>query len=277
MSAPANGLTRALPDALASLVEHLPELEDRERYAALVAYVQALPPGDELVQVAQLLGFLTLIGRQLPEALAAEQGKLQQFLGQAYRDLQQEVHTNGRYHEQLNERLNQLPAEIAAGVKPDAIAKAMGESFRQQLLATGIEETKAFLTQATRDLKGAAGAVDAAVKPLAARYGTLADEVNSKVISLTRAASQLQGAADAVARKNADLLMEVGQLQWWILPTVALLLLLVGAFLGSGWEQRHSSDAVFELQNQVQQLQQDIKALPATLTPPPPPSKHPKK
>ena len=84
MSAPANGLRRATPDPLASLAQRLPDPQDREWYAQLVAYIQSLPPNDELVKVAQLFGFLTLLGRELPDAIAAEQNKMREFLLKAY-------------------------------------------------------------------------------------------------------------------------------------------------------------------------------------------------
>ena len=268
--------SRSQRDALSSLMERLPDPQDRDWYAALVSYIQSLPPQDELVQLAQLFGFLTLIGRELPEALAVEQAKLQDFLGKAYLALQQEVKTNGRYHEQLHERLGQLPEEIAAGVKPEAIARAMSESFRQQLAATGLAETKTFLTEATRDLKRITGELDMAVRPIVSRYDGVAAEIQNKVDALDSAAGRLREAAQAVDRQNAQLRSEVQQLQWWILPSVALALLLVGAFLGAGWEQRHTTQAVIDLQNQVQQLQETIKNLPAALAPAAPP-RRPKK
>lgn len=55
------------------------------------------------------------------------------------------------------------------------------------------------------------------------------------------------------------------QLEWQIEPSLGLALLLAGAFLGATWEQRHVTDVVWELQNQVQQLQNLVKSLPSTV------------
>ena len=161
-----------------------------------------------------------------------------------------------------------MPEEIAEGVKPEAIAKAMSESFRQQLVATGIGDTKAFLNEATRDLKRVTGELDATVRPFVSRYGELGSEIQNRVGALGTAAGQLQNAADAVDRKNRELMHENERLAWWIMPTLAVLVFLAGGMIGAVWEQRHATDAVSELQAQVYQLQQTVKALPAALAPP---------
>ena len=95
----ANGVARATPDALASLAGRLPDPQDREWFARLVSYIDSLPANDEFVKVAQLFGFLTLIGRELPEPLAEERKQLREMLSEAYTALQQEIKTNAGYHE----------------------------------------------------------------------------------------------------------------------------------------------------------------------------------
>ncbi len=286
MSAAAAPRAADAKDPLLSLAEHLPDPKDRAWYGALVSYVHSLPPEDELVQVAQLFGFLTLIGRQLPESLAAEQAKWREFWGEAYPALQEEVRLHERYYQQLQERLNRLPDEIAAGVQPAAIAKAMGESFRQQLRTTGIEESKTFLTDATRDLKRVAGDVAVAVTPIAGQYADIGTTIKGKIDALEAAATalnlsaiRLTNTAGTVDLKNTELARQVQDLQWWIIPAVALALLLAGAFAGSGWEQRHSDETILQLQGQVAQLQRTVQALPAALasSPTPVPPKRLKK
>jgi hypothetical protein len=44
---------------------------------------------------------------------------------------------------------------------------------------------------------------------------------------------------------------------------------MVGGFGGITWEQRHVGSLVLNLQNQLSELQQTIKNLPATSNPPP--------
>jgi hypothetical protein len=264
-----NGVARAKQDPLSSLAQRLPDPQDRDWYAGLVSYIQSLPPEDELVQLAQLFGFLTLIGRELPDAIAAEQTKLRDYLSEAYGKLQQEVKTNASYHEKLNRRLSQLPEEIAEGVQPAAIAKAMSESFRQQLAQTGLQDTGRVLNSSVKDLKTVAGELAQAVKPIQERYGSIGSSIEAEIKKLDYASRQLrQQMENLIAQSNDDRwLWRIG---FWVI------LLFVGFFLGTFWEKNETTSMILELQQQIAQLKQTLKTPPVTL-PPSVTLKHPKK
>jgi DNA repair exonuclease SbcCD ATPase subunit len=276
MSSTANGLARSEKDPLLSLAQRLPEAQDREWYGALVSYIHSLQPTDELVKIAELFGFLTLMANKLPDAIADEQNKLRNYLSEAYEKLQQEIKTNASYHQKLNERLSQLPAEIAAGVKPDAIAKAMSESFRQQILKTGLQEAQTVLTSATSDLKTTTKALDAAIEPITKRYDNLALTVEKQATRLDSVGSQLARTADTIQSKNEQLMAEVRSWHGIWVVTASVAILLVGFFCGTTWEQRNVGDLVVSLQNQIAQLQQALKT-PAAPSPAEPAGKHLKK
>lgn len=259
--ASANGAARATEDPLSSLAARLPDAQDREWYAALVTYIHSLPPDDELVKVAQLFGFLTLIGRQLPDAIAAEQTKLREFLLKAYGALQQEVKTNASYHEKLNERLSRLPEEIASGVKPEAIAKSMSESFRQQLTQTGLQDTGRLLNNAVKELRQVAGELDAVVQPLQNRYHTIAGAIETEVGKIENAASQLR-------YQTANMLAQTREDRWAIKVLFCALLLLAGLVLGVMWEKRSTEAMILDLQSQIGQLQETVKTLSTPLRSP---------
>jgi hypothetical protein len=70
-----NGHARTEPaasaqEALISLAARLTDPGDRERYAAVLSYVQRLPPTDEFRQLVDLMGSLTLLGQHIPDAMA---------------------------------------------------------------------------------------------------------------------------------------------------------------------------------------------------------------
>ena len=70
-----NGHARTEPaasaqEALISLAARLTDPGDRERYAAVLSYVQRLPPTDEFRQLVDLMGSLTLLGQHIPNAMA---------------------------------------------------------------------------------------------------------------------------------------------------------------------------------------------------------------
>jgi chromosome segregation ATPase len=255
---------RAKSDPLTSLAARLPDPQDREWFAGLVAYIHSLPPQDEFVQVAQLFGFLTLIGRELPEQLDEQRQQLRKLLLDAHAEFKKQVQTNASYHDRLAERLNRLPEEIANGVKPAEIAKAMAESFRQQIAATGLAETKSLLSAATNDLRRVTRDLDEAVRPLSERYGSLAGQIERQAANIDSQASKLISAANLLQRKNSELLQDIQNLHWYWFVAAALLFVLLGGILGATWEKHDLGDLVVGLQQQIAQLEQTVR------TPPPP-------
>ena len=85
-------------DALAGLAARLTDPGDRERYAAVLSYVQLLPPTDEFRQLVDLMGSLTLLGQHIPDAMA-------EFL-EAFR---QETKAAAECNARMDERLARLP------------------------------------------------------------------------------------------------------------------------------------------------------------------------
>ena len=137
------------------LVQRLTADKDRKEFAELLHWFRSQPADDEFAKVAKLLGFLTLVGNNLPEALADE--------ARAIRHLSERIE---KANSATDERLSKLPSEIAAGVDPAAIAKAMGESFRQQLSATALHDTASLMKAAVITLKGLNAEVAGNLKPL---------------------------------------------------------------------------------------------------------------
>jgi len=261
-----DGAARTKPDPLASLAARLPDPQDREWFARLVSYVQSLPANDEFVQVAQLFGFLTLIGRELPEQLEQQRQQLRKLLLDAHAEFKKQVQTNASYHDQLTESLNRLPEEIANGVKPAEIAKLMAESFRQQIAAAGLRETTSLLSVSTSDLKRVTRDLDEATRPLSDRYGNIADQIEKQAAALDSQTSKLLRTADRVQQKNSELLQEIRNLEWYWYAAIVVVLVLFGGILGATWEKRNLEGLVIGVQQQLDQLQQTVK----DLIPPPP-------
>src|SRR4051812_12666996 len=107
-----------------------------------------------LSRLAQLLGFLSLLGQRLPIALA-------EFL----EVIRSQTKAAAEYRQMIDDRFANLSKQIVEGVDPDGIAKAMSTSFRQQLAATGLQDTAALLNSSVDGLKRASIEVAAAVRP----------------------------------------------------------------------------------------------------------------
>jgi hypothetical protein len=231
-------------DPLLSLAARLQDPVDRESYAELVVWLRSLPPHDEMVKLARLLGFLTLIARDLPGALATEATEL--------RELSQ---TNAAYHCALQERLSKFPEEIAERVNPEELAEAMSESFRQQLSATALEDTGRLLGASIAGLTRLSSDLASAVKPLTNQYPGISTTISAELAKLTNSSTELR-------RHNAGLIAQASEERWQWKALFCILLLFCGFLFGLTWEKRRTSDLIADLETQMVEIQKMITARP---------------
>jgi hypothetical protein len=211
--------------------------QDRERYAAIVLYLQALPPEDEFRHLAELLGLLSLMGQQLPDALA-------QFLA----ELRAQTKASTEYHAQVDGRLARLPEEIAAGVDVDAIAEGMSEAFRQQLANTGLENTAVLLRNSSSEITALAGQIATTLKPVSQEYKTISSAISAELTKLTAASANLQ-------QHNAQLFVQERSNRWLWQGMLALVLFLVGGLCGILLEKGQTTDVLNNIGAQIERIQ----------------------
>ena len=114
-------------DAIATLLEPC----QREYFYQRMLYFRQLRPDDELLRIVEAIGFLALIIRDAPHAVAIEREHLEQLLATHRASVEATAKAARAHREQLDDRLTRLPADIAAGISPPAIAQAISESLRQ--------------------------------------------------------------------------------------------------------------------------------------------------
>ena len=148
------------PDAWSDIVQRLTADKERQEFADLLHWFRSQPADDEFSKVAKLLGFLTLVGNNLPEALAEEV--------RAIRSLSERIE---KANAATDERLSKLPSEIAAGLDPSAIAKEMSHSFRQQLSQTALHETASLMKAAVITLKSLSTELVTTLQPISVTLG----------------------------------------------------------------------------------------------------------
>ena len=237
--------TMAATTDIAGLAGRLKETQDRERYAALISYLNTLPPGDEFRKLAELLGLLSLLGQRKPDALA-------EFLN----ELRTQAAAASKYHAQVDFRLSSLPDEIAAGVDIDTMAKSLAEGFRQQLAATGLETTANLLRNSSREIMALSGEISASLKPTAQQYKSITATISSELARLTLA-------SDEFRRYHSQLMLQERANHWWVHGFMLLALLFGGIVAGISIEKRQTTEALFNLGTQVERLQ-TLAAVPAT-------------
>ena len=133
------------------------------------------------------------------------------------------------YRRQLDDRLTRLPAEIAAGISPPAIAEAITESLRQAFVRSGLPATAEALAllstrlhDTTRDFQRAAGELGAAYRGAA--------------VQATHGIEQLYRSVTVATETARSSMLEFKRAfrldYWWSVGTLIPTALLVGILLG---------------------------------------------
>jgi hypothetical protein len=190
MTRPSPASTEDLFDDIASLLEP----GQREHFYRCVLYFKHLRPDDELLRLVEAIGFLAFLIRDAPHAVAVERAQLAQLLETSLATMQAAGEAWKAYQRQLEDRLTRLPADLAQGISPKAIARAITESLRQQFVQSGLPATvdaltalAQQLTQATAQLQRTAGQLHACTG-LANQAHVALDQVHASVAKVTEAA-----------------------------------------------------------------------------------------
>src|ERR1700719_3014311 len=117
MTRPFPASTEDLFNEIASLLE--PAL--REPFYRCMLSFKHLRPDDELLRLVQAIGFLALLIRDAPVAVARERVQLAQLLETSLATMQAAGEAERAYLQQLEGRLTRLPTDLAQGISPEAI------------------------------------------------------------------------------------------------------------------------------------------------------------
>jgi hypothetical protein len=179
-----------LVDEIASLLEP----GQREPFYRCMLSFKHLRPEDELLRLVQAIGFLALLIRDAPVAVARERVQLAQLLETSLATIQAAWEAERAYLQQLDDRLTGLPTDLAQRISPEAIARAITESLRQQFVQSGLPATADALTALSQQLAQATGPLQRAAAQLHACTGianqahVALDQVRASVAKVTDAA-----------------------------------------------------------------------------------------
>src|SRR3984893_9946885 len=184
MKGPSASATDNLFDAIASLWEQ----GQREYFYQRMLYFRQLRPEDEILRLVEAIGLLALLIREAPHAVAREREQLAQLLGTSLATMHAAGEAWQAHHQQLDDRLTRLPADLAHGISPDAIARAIAESLRQQFVQSGVPATADALTAISKQLTQATGQFQRAAEQLRACTG-VAEQVRGAMDQMRRSLS----------------------------------------------------------------------------------------
>lgn len=215
-------------DFIDEIAELLPA-EQRPLWYRDMAHLRRLPADDEMLRIARALGFLAIVTRQTPAQIANERKQLATILHGSVQAIQSARKDVVALHQQLEQRLTQLPAEISEGIQPKLIAAKLSESLRQQFVESGVPETAHALTVIAKQTRQATTEFQYAAKQLTESHRGAADGIH-------RALGEMQNSihhATEMARRAANDLTHTFLREYkWSILLLCSAALVVGFSLG---------------------------------------------
>lgn len=246
-------ISLAKPDLFERIAQALP-VEQREEYWHEMAYLKHLHPEDELLRLTRATGYLTQITQGVPMLIAEERERFEKLLTDSVGAIERAHQATQTYYSRVDERLANLPAEIAKGITPEAIAAKITESVRQQFAQTGLPETAQALTVAARQIKQTAGEFDRNADQLANSYTGTAEQARRAIDQMR---STIHSATETANRAVNDLKHSFLLDYKWSICAISLAAMVLGFFLGILYH-RWISPPMEELQTAPAAVQQPM-------------------
>jgi hypothetical protein len=218
---PESSFARDLPwvEEVAAL---LPEESRIGWYQNVRPWLRMLQPDDEIAHLAYSMGYLALLTRSTPALMATERARMAALLQRLTDEMTGTLKTTAEYHEKLNDRLTALPAEIAQGVNPTALAAELVAAVREQFLKCGIAEATRLLREQGEGFE-----------KLAAAHAHKLMEVQEKLYAcqnrVTSVLNDVASTADSAKKSINKWDREMRGVQWIQIGSAWL----VGLFLGA--------------------------------------------
>lgn len=175
----------------------LPE-EHREGYYRHLLHFKKLSPDDDLLIIAEAMGYLALITRETPKLITSEREKLADILRETLERLESTQLSTRSYQDQLEARLGSISSEIVQKIDPGAIARQIGANLSERLenynlgqiavavgtasedLATSTKRLKETIEDLSHPKAGALGKTQAAIQQMEAQYSKMMRSITSE-------------------------------------------------------------------------------------------------
>ncbi len=216
------------PEDLFEAIASLLEPGQREYFYQRMLYFRHLRPEDELLRLVEAIGLLALLIREAPQAVAREREQMAHLLETSLATIHAARETGQAYQRQLDERLSTLPTDLAEGISPQAIARAITESLRQQFVQSGVPATVNALTAVSHQLTQAIVPFQRAAGELSACAGR-ADEARRASDQMTTSmARATETARLALENVRQEFRLECVRAVWLLCGIACLFGMLVG-------------------------------------------------
>jgi len=207
--------------------------EQRPLWYRDMAHLRRLPADDELLRIARAMGFLALITRQTPAEIAGEREKLASTVQDAVTSIEALRNDTATFHQEIGNRLANLPNEIAEGVNPISIATILAESLRQHFIQSGLPETTRALTLLAKQSEQAATQFGYSCKQV---NETCRNTTKDFLDSLSGMSTMIEITSEEVKQATQSLTQTFLREYKWSVLVLCAIALMLGFSLGIVWQ-----------------------------------------
>jgi hypothetical protein len=225
---------RVEPDLIDRIAGALPEPVRAEYYREL-RHCRSLPENDEMLRLLRAMQFLVLLIEQAPARVAQERERLDKLLATAVDRVGKMSAASEAYHSALQRKLAALPADIADGISPDAVARKINEDLRREFMRSMIPKTARDLEAVAERMKNVCSEFSTSSDRLGHVYRGAAEDARKTVASLKFEISQ---ATEAAARFTNELSRKFSTAWGWMLFMLTGGALMIGLALGMLFEHQ---------------------------------------
>ena len=223
----------AEPDLIDRIANALPE-EIRAEYYRELRHCRSLPENDEMLRLLRAMQFLVLLIEQAPSRVAEERERLDKLLATAVDNVGKMSAASEGYHVALQRKLTALPADIAHGISPEAVAGKINENLQQIFMRSTIPKTAEALGVISDQLKKVCMEFSTTTDDVGNAYRGAAEDARKAVASLKSEVSQ---AAESATRLTTVLAEKYSKAYRWSLFMMAGGALIMGLALGMMFER----------------------------------------
>ena len=127
-----------IPESVFDQIAKLLPPDLQQHFFRRIAHLRDLSPDDDMLLIAEAMGFLAILIRDTPPLIAAERRSLEASYRKTLTSMEALHRNTVEFNSRIEDRLLDLPANIEAGINPDAIAAKIAESVRQAFVETDL-------------------------------------------------------------------------------------------------------------------------------------------
>jgi hypothetical protein len=215
-------------DLIDHIANELPE-NLREPFYREMVYCRTLPESDEMLRILRAMQILTLLMVQVPERIIAERKRMQELLATCLEQFAKSFQAGEASRLQLDQKLDQLPRFIAAGITSKAIVTEINSRLEEQFSSSTIPQLLDRLTETAAKISTTVTVVNSSMDQLRKSYEKTELKAREALGSIN---SAIHSAANTAAGEAERLSQGFHQQYWWSIFLLTSVALFIGIIAG---------------------------------------------